>query len=82
MGVHGVMGSPWGCKGSDRTERFHFHFSLSCSLSFSFLISNLISTLTHLLFSDILLNFPEVLDVFHNIVSYDIMYFLFYMYFI
>ena len=23
--------SPWGCKGSDTTERFHFHFSLSCT---------------------------------------------------
>ena len=22
--------SPWGCWGSDRTERLHFHFSLSC----------------------------------------------------
>ena len=22
--------SPWGCKGSDTTERLHFHFSLSC----------------------------------------------------
>ena len=22
--------SPWGCKESDTTERFHFHFSLSC----------------------------------------------------
>ena len=22
--------SPWGCKESDMTERFHFHFSLSC----------------------------------------------------
>ena len=22
--------SPWGCWGSDTTERFHFHFSLSC----------------------------------------------------
>ena len=22
--------SPWGCRGSDMTERLHFHFSLSC----------------------------------------------------
>ena len=22
---------PWGCEGSDTTERLHFHFSLSCS---------------------------------------------------
>ena len=22
--------SPWGCRESDMTERFHFHFSLSC----------------------------------------------------
>ena len=22
--------SPWGCWGSDTTERFHFHFSISC----------------------------------------------------
>ena len=25
-----VGGSPWGCWGSDTTERLHFHFSLSC----------------------------------------------------
>ena len=48
----------------------------------SVLISNLISTLTHLLFSDVLLNFPGVLDVCHHIVSYDIIYFFFNMYFI
>ena len=23
--------SPWGCSGSDMTERLHFHFSLSCT---------------------------------------------------
>ena len=29
-GWRSLVASPWGCRGSDTTERPHFHFSLSC----------------------------------------------------